>query len=363
MTAAHQADGARLGNDDAMRLPEPRGSFTRGLLGAVRSPVHATDLAAAAHEAVARAGRSADAVLADDDVQLGLTLLYQLHYRGLAGVDDAWEWAPSLLAARAVLEAPFEAALRHRFGGAVPDVDAADVAGELFAMASAPGGPSVAGYVAREAGVEQVREMCALRSVYQLEEADPHTWVLPRLAGRPKAALVEIQFDEYGEGRPGRGHAELFAATMRAVGLDDAEGAYVDHAPALTLASVNAMHLFGLHRRLRGAALGHLAAYEMTSSLPCKKYAAGLQRLGLPAEAVAFFAEHVEADAVHEQLAAHDLCGTLVAAEPHLAGDVLLGAAVCLGLDELTGEATLSAWRSGRSALRRPLEQVARRSA
>src|SRR3712207_8445227 len=42
------------------------------------------------------------------------------------------------------------------------------------------------------------------RSIYTLKEADPHSWAIPRLTGRAKAALVEIQSDEYGEGRPGR---------------------------------------------------------------------------------------------------------------------------------------------------------------
>ena len=37
-----------------------------------------------------------------------------------------------------------------------------------------------------------------------------------------KAALVEIQSDEYGGGRPQRMHAELFAKTMRGLGLDSA---------------------------------------------------------------------------------------------------------------------------------------------
>ncbi|MFP5334408.1 MAG: iron-containing redox enzyme family protein [Actinomycetes bacterium] len=337
-----------------MRLPEPRGPLGAALLDVLLAPPHAADLTGCAADAVAATGDP----LLDDDVQLSLTLLYELHYRGLDGVDDAWEWSPALLAVRDVLERAVRSELLRRFG-ATEDVEPAEVPAALFEMTASSGGPSVAGYVAREASLEQLREMCALRSVYQLVEADPHTWVIPRLRGRTKSALVEIQFDEYGEGRPGRTHAELFAATMRAVGLDDAPGAYLDHATALTLASVNAMHLFGLHRRHRAAALGHLAAYEMTSSLPCKRYVAGVERLGLGDEAREFFAEHVEADAVHEQLAAYDLCGALVTAEPHLARDVLFGAAVCLGLDELAGQATLEAWERGRSALRRPLTVLA----
>ncbi|UER53321.1 iron-containing redox enzyme family protein [Kineosporiaceae bacterium SCSIO 59966] len=343
-----------------MRIPSARGPFTAALVDILGERPH--EAAALSEAADAAGGRATarDGVLADDDVQLGLTLLYELSYRGLAGVDDAWEWSPSLIAARGVLESAVERELLQRFGQ-VRDrtVEPEDVPAELFAMTSSGGGPSVAGFVAREATVGQVREMCVLRSAYQLKEADPHTWSIPRLHGAAKSALVEIQFDEYGEGRPGRMHSELFAATMRAVGLDDAYGAYVDLVPARTLATVNAMHLFGLHRRWRGANLGHLAAYEMTSSLPCKRYAAGMERLGLPPEAAEFFTEHVEADAVHEQLAAHDLCGSLVAAEPALTGDVLFGAAVCLGLDELAGAATLAAWQAGRSALRRPVRIAA----
>lgn len=33
--------------------------------------------------------------LTDDDLQLALYLCYELHYRGFAGVDPAWEWSPA----------------------------------------------------------------------------------------------------------------------------------------------------------------------------------------------------------------------------------------------------------------------------
>ena len=49
-------------------------------------------------------GADDDALLGDDSA-LGLYLLYELNYRGLAGVDDDWEWEPSLLAARAEIDA------------------------------------------------------------------------------------------------------------------------------------------------------------------------------------------------------------------------------------------------------------------
>src|SRR5438034_5467370 len=54
--------------------------------------------------------------LADDDLQLALYLCYELHYRGLTGVDERWEWERSLLAARRSWEELFEAALLEAIG-------------------------------------------------------------------------------------------------------------------------------------------------------------------------------------------------------------------------------------------------------
>ncbi|WP_433221807.1 iron-containing redox enzyme family protein [Dactylosporangium sp. CS-047395] len=54
----------------------------------------------------------------------------------------------------------------------------------------------------------------------------------------------------------------------------------------------------------------------MTSSLPNRRYGNGLRRLGGNADATRFYDQHVAADAVHEQIAAHDLCGSFAADHP-----------------------------------------------
>jgi hypothetical protein len=145
---------------------------------------------------------------------------------------------------------------------------------------------------------------------------------------------------------------ELFKRTMRWFGLDLTYGAYVDAVGAATLATNNVMSLFALHRRNRAALLGHLAAYEMTSSIPNRAYANGLRRLGGDTSATAFYDEHVEADAVHEQIATHDLCGSFAAAEPELAGDLLYGARCALALDARWAGTLFTAWKNGGSSLR-----------
>jgi hypothetical protein len=114
------------------------------------------------------------------------------------------------------------------------------------------------------------------------------------------------------------------------------------------------MSLFGLHRRLRGAIVGHLALFEMTSSVPNRRYAAGLRRLGFSGAATEFFDEHVEADAVHEAVAAVDLAGGLIRQEPELAGDVLWGARCLAALEGEWAAYLLEAWEEGRSSLRAP---------
>ena len=191
----------------------------------------------------------------------------------------------------------------------------------------------------------------ALRSVYHLKEGDPHTFAIPRLGGRAKAAMVEIQADEYGGGSLARMHSELFAGLMRDLDLDSAYGALWDIAPAAAFASVNTMSLFGLHRRWRGAAVGHLTAVEMTSSEPSRRYSAGLRRLGLGPGTTVFYDEHVEADAVHEQIAAVDMCGSLVAGEPALPPTSCSGPRLA-GPGRPRRADLLGAWEAGRSALR-----------
>src|SRR5204862_7551168 len=113
----------------------------------------------------------------------------------------------------------------------------------------------------------------------------------------------------------------------------------------------NQMSLFGLHRRWRGALVGHLALFEMTSSIPNRRYADGLRRLGLRGEATLFFDEHVEADAVHENLAAVDLAGGLVRQDPPLFGSVLWGARTLSHLGQRWASQLLSCWSEGRSSL------------
>ena len=325
-------------------LPKPRGPLGERLFAA---------LAQRPHPIAGEAAPSSDP-LADEDIQLSLYVAYELHYRGFLEVDDVWEWEPSLIAQRRELEASFEAALREQLGP--PDDDGVrpeEMDLVLRAIADSDDAPSLSQYVEGRATLDEIREFMIHRSAYQLKEADPHTWAIPRLWGRPKAAIVEVQADEYGGGRPERIHSKLFADALAAVGLNPAYGAYLDQIPAITLATVNLMSMLGLQRRWLGGIVGHLALFEMTSPIPNRRYADGLRRLGFDGDATAFFDEHVLADAVHENIAAVDLAGGLARQSPELAGDILWGARALLFLEGRWAKHLLDSWAAKHSSLLR----------
>lgn len=331
MTTADQAV-------DQAVLPTPRGPLSAAVVEALR------------------AGPPADLpthVSADpygEDLQLALHLCYELHYQGFTGVSDEWEWNPELLRFRADLEQLFLDALRYDVPGGTDVGEVLD--GLLVEPVDAVG---VSHYLRDQGEWWQMREYLALRSVYHLKEADPHAWVIPRLRGRAKAALVAVEFDEFGGGRGDRMHSQLFADLLVGAELDDGYLRYLEHAPAVMVATVNLMSLCGLHRSLRGSLVGHFAAAEITTAPSAARMAKALERMGAHPDCVEFFTEHIEADAVHEQVMRRDVIGDLLAREPALAESVVFGVQATELLEERLGAHLLSAWTEGRSALLRPL--------
>ncbi|MFI9024635.1 iron-containing redox enzyme family protein [Streptomyces sp. NPDC053560] len=322
-------------------LPQDRGPVSAAMTGALRDggPPAVDDDAAAAADPYG------------DDLQLALYVAYELHYRGFAGVDAEREWDPELLRFRGVLERRFLGALR---ADATVHTSAADALAEL--LVEPVGGDGVSHVLERAGTRSQLREYAAQRSLYHLKEADPHAWVLPRLWGRAKAGMAAVEFDEFGGGRAERVHAQLFADLMTDLGLDTTYGRYLDAAGAEMLAVVNLMSLFGLHRAMRGALVGHFAAVEVTSSPASRRLAGAMRRAGAGPAAEFFYTEHVEADAVHEQVVRHEVVDGLLAAEPHLDRDIAFGIDATGFLDDRFGERLLSAWQAGESSLRVTIE-------
>ncbi|WP_244501228.1 iron-containing redox enzyme family protein [Streptomyces sp. TP-A0874] len=327
--------------DAGPALPEPRGDLSAGVVAAL----------AGEPGGLPPPGEAVRAEPYGDDLQLALYVLYELHYRGFSGVPDRAEWDPDLLRLRREAEDRFFTALRAE----LPDGPGVEETLGALLVEPADRGNSVSHYLQRHGELWQLQEYAALRSLYHLKEADPHLWVIPRLNGRAKAAMAAVEFDEFGAGRAEEVHARLFADLMADLGLRTSYGYYLDSACAEVLATVNLMSLFGLHRRLRGALVGHFATVEATSSPGSRRLAQAMRRTGAGPAAERFYDEHVEADAVHEQVVRREVVGGLLADEPHLAPDVVFGVRATGLLEERLGRRLLTAWRAGATSLRAPL--------
>ena len=148
-------------------------------------------------------------------------------------------------------------------------------------------------------------DLLRVRSVYHLKEADPTTWVIPRL---PRAA----------EG--GARGAAVRRVRRRRPGPAARAALRPRHGGERAAARARRLRRRGAGRDPRaeqravacsGCSAGS-AAPRWATSRPSRRPARcrrvgwrrGCERLGFPAEMVGYYAEHVEADAVHEQVAA-----------------------------------------------------------
>lgn len=316
-------------------LPEPRGPVSEALMAFLRT----------------KPGRVRGFPVWSDawgeDVQLALYTCYELHYRGFHGVDDGWEWDAELLAHRTAWEDAFVDRLRDELG-AVPS--SAEQIGRLLAPSDGAGSPS--GFLLEEGERWHVQEYLAARSLYHLKEADPQTWAIPRVHGDAQSVLVALQYDEYGGGRPEWVHSRLFADMMSAWDVDSSYGAQLDAAPWQAMAVVNLMSMFGLHRAHRGALLGQFARAEIGSSPSSRRLVEAFRRHDVAEAGYHFYSEHVEADAVHDQLVRRGVLDALLRDEPGLEADVAFGLAASGCVDDALAGQLLGNWEQGRSGLR-----------
>lgn len=318
-----------------MHLPPPRGPLSEQVVAALSGDPDGRPIAFTAADPYG------------EDLTIALHTLYELHYRGFDGVNPEWEWDPELLRLRAQAERVFLDALRSDVDGG-DDLDA-----ELGALLveHVPGN-GVSHHLRDHGTWEQMCEYFAHRSVYHHKEADPHAWVIPRLHGRAKAALVAVEFDEFGGGKADRMHSRLYADLLDGAGMSSEYLHYLDDVPAPAIAIVNMMSLFGLHRSLRGALVGHFAAAEITTAPSAQRMAQALTRLEADPRCAEFFTEHIEADAVHEQIMRNDVIGSLLEQEPGLRADVVFGIQATEHLESRLANHLLSAWSADESSLR-----------
>jgi hypothetical protein len=318
-------------HDLPAQLPRPRGPMTAALLDYLQREPASTRVKPAR---LAWSGATAEAAT-DHDLQLALWLAYELPYRGLVGVDDAWEWHPGLVEVIEEWEDLLLDALVSVTGG--------------NSTAARTGGPALSQVLMCEATLDQFREFLVHRSIYYLKEADPHTWGIPRLSGSVQAAIAAARPDGDGSGDTGANIARRFPSLLAEWGLDTRYGHYLDRVPGITLLTSNMISMFGLHRRFRTTLVGYLAMFELTSPNP--GYAPGHRRLDGSEGAARMLDEQVVADAVHHQIATQDLGGGLTVVERRLSQDLLFGVRCAAYAHERFADWVLPRWAGGRSSL------------
>ncbi len=337
-----------------MQLPNHRGPVSETLVRLLRRPPEPGD-----KSILDEISATDELSVSREDLQLSLFLCYGLQYCLFGEPAQYWEWNTSLIELRQRLERCFQRELDDAVGE-LPAMDVEELPGFLMELGKPSRGRSLSRYIRQEATMDQFKEFLMHRSVYSLMEADHHSLAIPRVRGGGKPALVEIQSDEYGGGIPGRLHSELFELTLSELDMLTEFGSYFEDVPAYSLATVNLISYVGTYGRQRGALLGNLAITEIGSHHVNRNFQNGLQRLNGSDSSWLFFQEHIVADAVHEQLAAYDMCGKFAQENPRELSSVIFGALAAAELGARANESILSSWERGESSLRSALSTAAR---
>src|SRR5215210_6519678 len=169
-----QIAAEREPHDLPAELPSPRGPMTTALLDYLRCDPASTRVDPGR---LTWSGATAEAAT-DHDLQLALWLAYELPYRGLAGVDDAWERHPGLVE----VIGEWEDLLLDALVGAT-----------AIKAASGNGVSPLSQALTEQATLNQFRELLVHRSIYYLKGTDPHTWAIPRLKESVNAAIAALR--------------------------------------------------------------------------------------------------------------------------------------------------------------------------
>jgi hypothetical protein len=250
-----------------------------------------------------------DGVLDGEDLPLAVYVLHELHHRGFEGVDDGWEWEPSLLGARRFLE-------RELMGRLVAEVGRPTASDDLAWTLDEVGGSTRSSvlwaWLAERASVPQLCELWAVHA-----------------PARRRAGTSML------------GHGDTPSSPSDPLGsLDDSCTFDLDRVPGWALTRANVFACLRLQRRWRAALAGWFAAEEQLAAVAAPAAAATLERLGLQPPALDL-----------NGLVARRDAAALARRQPGMAEDVLLGGLAARRMDAVLTRRALLEWQAGRSLL------------
>ena len=288
--------------------------------------------------------------LAGEEVPLALYCLYELHYRGFAGVSDDWEWDATCLELRRRLERASLRELRYEvfLSYGIEKMHAADVLMELSTLTNDTARLRSA-LMTTDATDAQTQELTLLRSFLPTDSSAVPTGSVAHQRNQATAG------ERHTTSRPlihpswAPAGAELFGAVSEEHLLGSGKVENLELVPSATLSNLNVARMFILHRRWRAALAGHvtqqiLHAEAHTGDLASYESEGGVTDRHRWAK--------VHVDAVAHVAVLDQLIGGVLADEPALSDDVVFGARAYAYLETTFVTRVLSAWVNGRSSLR-----------
>jgi hypothetical protein len=198
-----------------------------------------------------------------------------------------------------------------------------DVVAGMRALAARDRLPNAYEWVAREASWPEVVRFLALEGGPDGGFDDLVAACQVGLTGEPKVELARNYWDELGNGSAQRVHTTLHDRLVAAV---DMPRVAVEDQPTEALERAALGGLFATNHWLQPEMLGALGLIELQAGPRCRKVLQAFDRLGAPADAYPFYAEHAEVDPRHGKDWLDNAIVPAVEAHPDWASRILRGA-------------------------------------
>lgn len=181
-------------------------------------------------------------------------------------------------------------------------------------------------WLAEEAPLEAMRWFLEQEAAGEAGFDDLVAYTQVKLPAQAKLELARNYWDEMGRGNPKGMHGPMLDTLIERLDLQ----AEIDGTVWESLALANAMTAMATNRRYAWHSVGALGTVELTAPGRSACTAAGLRRLGFPAEERRYFDLHAVLDVKHSEAWNREALRPLVAEDPHRATAIAEGALIRL---------------------------------
>jgi hypothetical protein len=257
------------------------------------------------------------------DRVLTLLTIYDLHTAPLQRLGSRARWAghPTIAALKTRLEQEFVTELDAAIAGLTSPSDPVKA---IRALAAKDRLPSVYRWVAKEASLDELRHFVAVEGGPDGGFDDLVALCQVGLSGPAKMEMARNYWDEMGNGRPADVHTDLHRQMAAALQIPDIARQSLPE-PALVRSALGG--LLATNRWLQPEMVGALGLIELQAGPRCRLVLEAFHRLGLPAQAGAFYAVHADVDPRHGKDWLEQVIAPLAVQTPEWTDRMVRGAA------------------------------------